>query len=69
MTEHKDRPDPQCTPGGEQNDAKPPDSIAVEDPEPLPVPEPICPAVSPFGNAASSAEVMRGFSVILFSFL
>ena len=37
MTEHKDRPDPQCTPGGEQNDAKPPNSIAVEGPEPLPV--------------------------------
>ena len=34
--EHKNRPDPQSTTGGEQHDAKPANSLAVEDPEPLP---------------------------------
>jgi hypothetical protein len=35
--EHKDRPDPQRTTGGEENDAKPANGISVEGPEPLPI--------------------------------
>jgi len=35
--EHKDRPDPQRTSGGEENDTKPANGIPVEGPEPLSV--------------------------------
>jgi hypothetical protein len=35
MAEHKDGPDPQRTPGGEEHDAKPAKGIPVQRPEPL----------------------------------
>jgi hypothetical protein len=34
MAKHKDRPDPKRTTGGEENNAKPPNGIPVERPEP-----------------------------------
>ena len=34
MAKHKDRPDSQRTTGGEESDAKPPNGIPVERPEP-----------------------------------
>src|SRR5512132_1744346 len=35
--EHKDGPDPQCTTGGEEHDAKPANGLLVDGPEFLPV--------------------------------
>jgi hypothetical protein len=35
MTEHKDRPDPQCATRGEQNDAMPASGIPVESQDPF----------------------------------
>jgi hypothetical protein len=37
MAEHRDWPDPQRTPGGEENDAEPANGIPIESPELLPV--------------------------------
>jgi hypothetical protein len=37
VAEHRDRPDPQSTAGGEENDAKPANGIPIERPELLPV--------------------------------
>jgi len=35
MTKHKDRPDPQCTTSGEQNDDMPANGIPVESQDPF----------------------------------